>query len=145
MKNRTMWILPFLAIMSVGCLAEPVELEESSAVAQDAITGPHFLLEVSGITPDQKTIVGGFRFMTHTPPTASSPGTLVFEQGRALDAGLFTWADGGKLARRDCSVILAGDDGSEIMRYNAFVRELDGPVGGGPVVDKLVLEIVASD
>jgi phage tail-like protein len=100
----------------------------------------NFLLEVSGITPDQKTIIGGFKSMSGMDSdgivpehrfTSSDPlppginyGSIVLKRGYTAADDLWQWRkniENGVMDKRTLSVIILDQDlETEVARYNFF-------------------------
>ena len=103
----------------------------------------NFLLEVSGITADQNTIIGGFKSMSgmaseteviefkqgndlivRKKPGRTTYANIVLERGYTATDDLWQWRkniEDGKIDRRAGSVIILDQDGqTEVARYNFF-------------------------
>ena len=103
----------------------------------------NFLLEVSGITSDQNTIIGGFKSMSgmaseteviefkqgndmvvRKKPGRTTYANIVLERGYTATDDLWQWRkniEDGKIDRRAGSIIILDQDGqSEVARYNFY-------------------------
>lgn len=103
----------------------------------------NFWLEISGITGDSKTIVGGFKSMSgldseteviefkqgndkvvRKKPGRTTYANIVLERGYTATDDLWQWRqniENGKIDRRSGSIIVLDQDGqTEVARYNFF-------------------------
>jgi len=103
----------------------------------------NFLLEISGITGDSKTIVGGFKTLSgmdsetevvefkqgndkvvRKKPGRTTYANIVLERGYTATDDLWQWRqniENGKIDRRSGSIIILDQDGqTEVARYNFF-------------------------
>ena len=103
----------------------------------------NFLLEVSGITPDQKTIIGGFKKMSgmdseteivefkqgndmivRKKPGRTTYANITLERGFTATDDLWQWRkniEDGLIDRRSGSIIILDQDGeTEVARYNFY-------------------------
>jgi len=103
----------------------------------------NFWLEISGITGDSKTIVGGFKSMSgldseteviefkqgndlvvRKKPGRTTYNNIVLERGYTATDDLWQWRkniEDGKIDRRAGSVIILDQDGqTEVARYNFY-------------------------
>ena len=103
----------------------------------------NFLLEISGITGDSKTIVGGFKSVSgmdseteviefkqgndrvvRKKPGRTTYANIVLERGYTATGDLWQWRkniEDGKIDRRAGSIIILDQDGTtEVARYNFF-------------------------
>lgn len=102
----------------------------------DHIGAFNFLLEIEGVTQGPVTYVSGLTARTdvvsfkdgkdtmvrHRPGRSRSD-NIVIRRGYNNTDELFSWYEkvrDGKVERRSGSVIIAGDDASEITRFNFF-------------------------
>lgn len=110
---------------------------------EELFGGYNFLLEVSGITPDQKTIVGGFKTMSgmdseteviefkqgndmvvRKKPGRTTYANISLERGYTATDDLWQWRlniENGNIDRRSGSIIVLDQDGeTEVARYNFY-------------------------
>lgn len=103
----------------------------------------NFLLEISGITGDSKTIVGGFKSVSgmdseteviefkqgndrvvRKKPGRTTYANIVLERGYTATDDLWQWRkniEDGKIDRRAGSVVVLDQDGqTEVARYNFY-------------------------
>ena len=98
------------ASMSVAFADGPVPEEKGFRV----------LLEVSGITADDKTIIGGFKSISGM----DSGSTIVLERGYTATDDLWQWRqniEDGLIDRRSGTITILDQDGSTVVaRYNFY-------------------------
>jgi phage tail-like protein len=103
----------------------------------------HFLLEVAGVTPDQKTIVGGFKSLSgmtseteviefkqgndrviRKKPGRTKYSNIVLERGFTASKDLWQWRkaiEDGEIDRRSGTITILDQDMSTIVaQYNFF-------------------------
>ena len=130
--------------------------------SHDHIGNYNFKVEIEGVTVGAFSRVEGLESSTEVVeyqdgediilrkrPGRTSYANIVLTRGYTNNDELWTWRKAvvdGKVERKSGSVILCGDDGSEIMRYNFFegwpcrwrFGELDGQ-GNGTAIE--ILEV----
>jgi hypothetical protein len=103
---------------------EAHEFDERAYAEQagDPVLGEYnFLLEVSGVTPDQKTIIGGFKSLSGMD---SETEIIELEQGISPTGGFAAWMSAGATERRDGSVTFLHPDAStKELRFQGAVVE----------------------
>ena len=115
----------------------------SNGITEELYGNYNFLLEIGGITGDQKTVVGGFKGMSgmtseteiiefkqgndrvvRKKPGRTTYANIVLERGYTATDDLWQWRkniEDGKIDRRAGSVIILDQDGqSEVARYNFY-------------------------
>ena len=107
-----------LATVVTACGGSPVEEEAvtSSAVKVEPSSHPRFLLEVSGITADSTTIIGGFKSMSGMDSELLNP-EVTLTGGEITSGDLRSW-------RRQ--VVRAGSTLSLDRPIAVFVLDRDG-------------------
>jgi phage tail-like protein len=114
----------------------------SQDVTDDIYGNFHFLLEIEGVTEDEKSLVGGFssvsgggvkiekRDITHGNDArrefTAGPveyENIVLSRGVTRNTDLIDWINdvvAGKVERRSGSIILLDNEGTEVRRWNFF-------------------------
>jgi hypothetical protein len=111
-----------------------------------------FLLEVAGITPDQKTIIGGFKSLSGMdsegdkpltfgglgPSGGFEPGgtTVTFEAGASPDAGLLEWYKRAKMGLEGPhggTITVLDQDLNTVVAKYAFEGALPISIVGAPL------------
>ncbi len=110
---------------------------------EDLFGSYNFLLEISGINDDTKTVVGGFKSVSgmdsetevvefkqgndkvvRKKPGRTTYANIVLERGYTATDNLWEWRkniEDGNIDRRSGSVVVLDQDGeSEVARYNFF-------------------------
>ena len=105
-------------------------------IEMDGLTQGRFQ-EFSGLSVQNEVFEikeGGLNSYVHKFVTRASAGDLTLKRGFVNDRELFDWfnsaADSSLTERRNGSVIMFGDDGEEICRWNffrAFPQKWEGP------------------
>jgi len=90
----------------------------------DGVTQSAFI-EVSGLetTTEVEEFRDGSDIVEHRRPGSTAYSNIVLKRGFTDASELWDWRKAvidGKIERRSGSIIICGDDGSEIMRYNFF-------------------------
>ena len=102
----------------------------------DHLVSNKFKLEIEGVTQGQFTAISGLESFTEViefsdggdvivrkRPGRTHFSNIILKRGFTNTDELWTWYKAvidGKIERKSGSVIVVGDDGSEIMRYNFF-------------------------
>jgi len=103
---------------------------------KDHLVNSRFRIEIEGVTQGEFLSVDGLESTTEvvrfadggdvrnrTRPGRSSFSNILLRRGYTTSPELWNWYKAvldGRIERKAGSVILCGDDGSEIMRYNFF-------------------------
>jgi len=113
----------------------------------DPFKSRRFLVEIDGITRAVFSEAGGLESETavieyrtggdatvHKLPGATTHANIVLRRGITKDADLWNWRQTvvqGRVSRRNGSIILLDDDGTEVVRWNFFdgwIAKWEGPV-----------------
>jgi len=102
----------------------------------DHISGSHFMVEIEGVTQAAFTAVDGLEvsvdvatyadgndMIVRKRPGQIQYGNIVLKRGYVDTVELWEWFKAvldGRIERKAGSIIVTGDDRSEIMRYNFF-------------------------
>ena len=153
-RQLSVFAIPLaLSALLLGCSVDdadvPEAFEEPALAEQsgDSNLGQYdFLLEVSGVTPAQKTIIGGFKSLSGMD---SETEVIELQQGVSPTGGFAAWASAGTTERRDGTIrFLDPSSALKELRFEGAVVETYSAKPGAIATLRLRVtdvEVVARD